>query len=99
MAIAGSLKRFGLFGFVGRERGVSVPIPDETYFFDEPLTQKPRKVNCGPRIGDVVELPDGSVIVTKDQLVVYTGYEVKNNLPPANVDLLPDGRFQVSMRK
>ena len=87
----------------GRERGSqSVVKPQdgpETTFCEAPLKSQPRMVDCGFGIGKVLLNPDGSVDVDKNQLVKYTGYEVKNNLKTAEVVNLPDGRFRISIRK
>ena len=87
----------------GRERGgQSIVKPrdnPETTFCEAPLKYQARMVDCGLGIGKVLLNPDGSVVVDENQLVKYTGYEVKNNLSPANVDKLSDGRFRLSIRK
>lgn len=70
--------------------------PDEVHI--ENLAA-PREVDCGPGIGIVLVRQDGSVIVNKEQLVRYTGYEVKNRLKPAEVQRLPDGKFLVNLNK
>ena len=87
----------------GRERGgQSVVKPQstpETTFYETSHKPQPRMVDCGPGIGKVLLQPDGSVVVDKNQLVKYTGYEVTNNLNPAEVESLPDGRFRLTIRK
>ncbi len=92
-----------LLGFgISRGREMEAPLAaekDVTIFYDKPLELLPRKVECGPGIGEVLLNPDGSVIVDERQMIRYTGYEVENNLSPADIKPLPGGRYMISMRK
>lgn len=98
MANVGMLRGFS-FG-VSRDREVTrTPPQEETVFYDKTLKLQPRRVNCGPRIGEVLLNPDGSVVVNSMQLARYAGYEEENHLKPADVRPLPDGNYLVSMRK
>lgn len=65
-------------------------------FFPEESSQK---VKCGPGIGEVVLNKDGSVVLSEKQLIIYTGYEVRKGLNPAEVKPLTNGTFLVSMRE